>query len=381
MKHIILAIILVLGLVPYAYAAQLDASILFGDEITEPSFEFLRIVYIEYPDGGEISETLRGEKQTLAFEADSSTPEMKKLVEQINSNLKSIPSNAVATDAKIKYQASLQGNQNSAVIEYKIQLVPTITNHVFKQESEKSTVDASWRGISIPEPIIIQTEHGTFDINNPKSALDVMIPNVSEKLKDISILELPLVDASGIKDLPLYRWHSLFDNTAILPGSVEYKYTGKNVITHYSMGECTIMIGTCEDRKWVEDIELDKKYTVRMIESRDDATIALEGYVKSTQIGDLEVFQTSLKTSQPKKSTGDEFLSTALYGMAGIAVIAAIAMFVISNQKLKRDKDEGQTGVDPAHLRSYDTSDSSGSYKTNRGESYLISDNKSKMPV
>ena len=381
MKRVLLVIILVLGTIPHAYAAQLDASILFGDEVTNPSFEFLRIVYIEYPNGGEISETLRGENQTLAFDADSSTPEMKKLVEQINSNLKTIPSNAIATDVKIKYQVSLKGNQNNAVIEYKIQLSPTITNHVFKQESEKSTVDASWRGIAISEPIIIQTEYGSFDINNPRSALDVMIPDVAEKLKDISILELPLVDASGIKKLPLNRWHSLFDNTAILPGAIEYKYTGKNVITHYSMGECTIIIGTCEDRKWIADVELDKKYTIKIIESRDDATIALEGYVQSAQIGDLEVFQTSLRTSQPEISDGDEFLSTALYGMTGMAVVAAVAMFVISNQKLKRDKNEGQTGVDPAHLRSYDTSESSGSYKTNRGESYLISDNKSKMPV
>ena len=73
-------------------------------------------------------------------------------------------------------------------------------------------------------------------------------------------MQIPLIDASGILDLPLYKWHSLFDNTAIIPGAAEYKYTGKNVITHYSMGECNIGIGPCNDREWREDdLTLDEK--------------------------------------------------------------------------------------------------------------------------
>lgn len=76
-----------------------------------------------------------------------------------------------------------------------------------------------------------------------------------------------------------------------------------------------------------------------------------------------------------------QFLVVALYGMAVLGVIGAGVMFVISNQKLKRDKTQGQTGIDPAHLRSYETSGSSGSYKTNRGESYLVADGKSRAPL
>ena len=69
-----------------------------------------------------------------------------------------------------------------------------------------------------------------------------------------------------------------------------------------------------------------------------------------------------------------------MYGMAGMAVIGGIVMFVVSNRKLKQDKDQGQTGIDPAHLRSYETSDSAGGYKTNRGESYIVP-SESKMPI
>ncbi len=382
MKYLFIITLLVTGLIPYASAAQLDASILSEEDSTEPSFQFLRVIYIEYEDNGNFSELLRGEKQTISFEAGSNTPGTDEIIANLNQNLRAISSNAIVTDVKIKYQAILQGNENSAVIEYKVQLIPTITNHVIAKSFEKSTIDANWRGISIDGPLILQTQYGLFDVNNPKSALDVMVPEISEQLKDVAILELPLIDASQILSLPLHEWHSLFDNTAIIPGAVQYNYTGENVITHYSMGECNIEIGLCDDREWIENnIDLDAKYSIRAIESRDDASIALEGYAESTIINEIEVFQIDLRSSI--ESDAIEFGVIIMYGMAGFAVIGGAIMFVISNRKIKKDKNEGQTGVDPAHLRAYETSDSAGGYKTNRGESYLISNEieESKMPL
>jgi len=380
MKYLILSVILLSGIMPYASAAQLDAVILSGEDTAEPSFQFLRVIYIEYPNGGEISESLRGKNQTVSFTANNDTPGVDELVIQLNQNLMSISSNTVITDVQINYQAILQGNENYAVIEYKVELIPTITNHVLANAFEKSTVDASWRGISLDEPVVLQTIHGLFDVNNPKSALDAMIPNVSKKLEDIAILELPLIDASGIMKLPLYKWHSLFDNTAIIPGAVEYKYVGENVITYYSMGECSIGVGPCDDKEWNEEIDLDEKYTIRIIESSDDATISIEGYVDTTSINGIEVFLINLDSVVTQKPDTEGFPATVMFGMAGMAAIGGIVMFVYSNRKLKKDRNQGQTGVDPAHLRSYETSTSAGSYKTNRGESYLIS-NKSRMPL
>jgi hypothetical protein len=147
------------------------------------------------------------------------------------------------------------------------------------------------------------------------------------------------------------------------------------------MGECNIGTGLCNDREWNEEISLDKKYTVRVIESRDDATILLEGYVDSTQIDGIEVFQTNLKSVITQKPDTDEFPATVMFGMAGMAAIGGIVMFAYSSRKLKKDKNQGQTGIDPAHLRAYETSISAGGYKTNRGESYLITNEKSSMPV
>lgn len=381
MKYVILTLLILSGFMPYAQAAQLDAKIPTGQNTINPSFQFLRVIYIEYPNGGEIAKLLQGKTQTVSFSADSKTLGMDNLINQINQNLRSIPSDAFVTDAKINYQAILSGNKNSAVIEYKIELVPTITNHVIQSQSEKSTIDANWRGIKLDQPILIDTEYGSFDINNPKSALDVLLPDVMAKIKDknIKILELPILDASGISNLPLYKWQSLFDNTAIIPGAVEYKFSGKYVITHYTMGECSVEVGACNDRKWNQDFEMDKKYSIKIVESQDDASIAIEGYADSSTFGGIEVFETSLKnTVNDTPETG--FPGGVMYGMAGMAVIGGIVMFVVSNRKLKQDKNQGQTGIDPAHLRTYETSDSAGGYKTNRGESYLAS-SESKMPI
>ena len=381
MKYIFLVAIILSCFVPNALAVQLDAVILSGDDSTEPSFQFLRVIYLEYPDGGYISELLRDEKQTISFVADHDILGIDNLILQLNQNLEIIDSNTTISDVTINYQAILQGNENYAVIEYKIEMIPTITNHVITKTFDTSTVDASWRGLSLDKPVIIDTIHGAFDINNPKSALDVMIPNISNDLKDISILELPLIDASRVLDFPLHRWHSLFDNTAIIASADDVGYVGKHVITYYSMGECNIEIGFCNDREWIEEIELDKKYSIRIVESRDDATILLEGYVDTTQMNGNEVFQTSLNSRVTQKPDTGEFPVTIMYGMAGMAVIGGVVMFVFSNRKLKNDKNQGQTGIDPANLIAYETRNSSGGYKTNRGESYLVSQEKSKTPL
>lgn len=381
MKYVILLLLILSGFMPYAQAAQLDAKIPTGGNTIDPSFQFLRVIYIEYPNGGEIVKLLQGKSQTISFSADSKTHDMSNLINQINQNLKSIPSDAFVTDVKINYQAILSGNENSAVIEYKIELIPTITNYVIQRQFEKSTLDANWRGIKLDQPIQIDTEYGSFDINNPKSALDVLLPDVMVKIKDkdLKILEMPILDASGILNLPLYKWQSLFDNTAIIPGAVEYKFSGKYVITHYTMGECSVEVGACNDRKWSQDFEIDKEYSIKIVESQDDASIAIEGYVDSSTFGGIEVFETSLKsTVDDVPETG--FPGGVMYGMAGMAVIGGIIMFVFSNRKLKQDKGQGQTGIDPSQLKSYETSDSAGGYKTNRGESCVISP-KTRMPV
>lgn len=383
MNRLLIVALIFSGSIPTIWAAQLDAKILVEDDTISPSFSFLRIIYIEYPEGGEIAQLLREENQNLTFTADSGTPGMRELIDKMNENLKSISSTAQVTDAKVNYQVNLRGNQNSAVLEVKLILIPTLSNIVIKQQGDSRIIDANWRGITLNSPLFLETQYGRFDLNNPKNSLDIMIPTVMEKFNEsnVKILELPLVDSSKILEFPLHKWHSLFDNTAIIASSQIFNYTGKHVLTYYSMGECNLESGFCQDRKWIQELELDKKYKIVMIESRDDASITIEGYADFSLIGSGETFEASLSTPISDKPATNEFPATIMYGMAGLAAIGGASMFVFSSRKLKKDRDQGQTGIDPAHLIAYETSNSAGGYKTNHGEVILRTSNVSKMPV
>lgn len=382
MKYLLIAILVCSGFIPQIWGAQLDAKIMNEDKTISPTFSFLRIIYIEYPEGGEIANLLRNKNQNISLVFDSDSSGMKNLINLINNNLESLPSTVYTTDARVKYHAILTGNTNSAVIEIRLELTPTITNPVITSSTNSRIIDANWRGISLESPVIFETKYGKFNINTPKNTLDIMIPDVMNKLEnsELEILEVPLIDSSEILNLPLRRWHSLFDNTAILPTAEIYNFTGKNVVTHFSMGECNLDSGFCQDRKWMQEVELDKKYKIVMIESRDDASIAVEGYADYSAFGPIETFETSLSSPINEKPATNEFPSTVMYGMASIAAIGGASMFVFSNRKAKKDLDQGQTGIDPAHLRTLETGQSAGSWKTNRGESHL-KENFSKTPV
>ena len=373
MKYYLVIALILSSTVTPVWGAQLDAKIRIQDETISPNFSFLRIISIEYPEGGIIADLLRNKNQVISFSYDNGSVEMKSLANMINENFESLPSTVIATDAKLKYRALLNGNQNSAVIEIKMEIIPTIINPVIKENGDSRIIDANWRGLSLDVPLILDTPHGKFDVNNSYGILEIMIPEVMENLKpsDVTILENPLIDSSEILKLPLHRWHSLFDNTAIIASSAQYNFTGKHVITHFSMGECNLDTGFCQDRKLAQEVDLDKKYRIVTVESRDDASIEIEGYVDDSSFGIIETFEASLSAPVNEKPATDDFPATVMYGMAGLALVGGIVMFVFSSRKAKKELDQGQTGIDPAFLRVYETSQSSGGYKTNRGEAYL----------
>lgn len=378
-------LVMILGVIlssNMAYGAQLEAEILNDASTLEPSFKFLRVIYVENLEGGDLDEMISD--STIKFEADSKDTDLSDLISQINKSLKESESIATVKDVKLTYQAIISKQKDSATIEYNIEITPTITDHIGIDVDRSSVfVDSKWRGFSIDEPIIIETLYGNYDVNSPASVLKVVSPNAYAYLKDVDVMLIPLIDASGILELPMSKWHYLFDPTAIQASKDEYGYKG-NLTSEYSMGECTIAIGTCDDREWSNTITLDKEYTVRAIESRDDAVISIEGY--TTIYRGTEFIGVSEQREDSIQPGG--FQTSVIYGMAIVGAIGAVVFFWFSNRKIKNEKDTGQTGIDPARLQARETSSSAGGYKTNRGESHLASElsnlpykNESKMPV
>ena len=141
------------------------------------------------------------------------------------------------------------------------------------------------------------------------------------------------------------------------------------VVTNYSMGICTVYLGLCQDKKMYQEFSVDgEEYSIRLMESQDDATLVIEGYVNESRIGKVDIF--TIQDSAPVIINADDTQLVTLYGMTGLGVAVAAAFFVISDRKVKRTSSE-QMGIDPIHLESVLISSSAGEYRTNRGTSQL----------
>jgi hypothetical protein len=348
-----------------AHGAQLDVSIAKDSEEIEPTFQFTRIITISHDGNSELQHLVQDEK--ISFEIDAkNTPA---LISQINSELKE-KSFAKVADVTGTYSAIVSSQEKSIGIEYRLVITPTIQNHFI---GDSQTLDSQWRGFILETPIVVDSIYGEYDINSPSSVLKVHSPESLDYLQGtdaITVLETPLVDASGISEFSLSMWESMFDPTAKMSETETFGFTG-SVITNYSMGICTVYLGLCEDDAVSESFAVgDEQYSVRSVESQDDATIVLEGYVSESKIGELEVF--SIQDSAPSIGNENDLQVTAMYAMAGVGVAVAVGFFVISDRKTKSSGSE-QTGIDPKHLESMPITSSAGRYQTYRATAQLKS--------
>ena len=362
-KKIILLVTILVGgitIIP-VNAAQLDVTIPSNSEKIIPTFQITRIVTIQYDSSSKLAELVGEDKHSI--ELDINSENSRSLVNALNLDLQKRSFSKV-TDISGKYSAIIIPQKESVTMEYKITLQPTIQGH-FSQDSA-NILDMSWRGFEVSKNILIKVEGREYDVNSPKSVLDMALPEVSEFISNSDaekILGLRLIDSSGISNLPLSNWESMFDPTAMMAETSSYGFSG-NVITNYSMGICTIYHGICQDKDFEEEFVIDgETYQIKSIESQDDATIVIEGYVEENTVGGKEVF--SISDEAPSRGNENDTQVPALYGISAVGVIVAIGFFVWSNKKSKTVRTE-QTGIDPKDLQAIPIDGSAGGYKTNR---------------
>ena len=144
------------------------------------------------------------------------------------------------------------------------------------------------------------------------------------------------------------------------------------VWSSYTMGESSIREGIQIEKVHEATFTSDKTYTIRAIESADSANVHIGGFASVDVLQDSEVFGVSKVPPEGFATTATgEFPVMIIYGMAGMAGVVGIGVFIISEKKRKKDEGQGQSGIDPGRLRAASTSTGAGGYKTNRGESYL----------
>ena len=345
--------LLLVGTISPIWAAQLDAKIGTRAESAQPTFKFLKTVFIEYPEGGQIADMLfdkstgKGKDVLINFEADKNTPGVSDLIDKINDNLShELGSTVYVTDLALTYRAHLVGRVNQAAIDYKITLEPTITNYVLRAATADSPaiVDSHWRGMSIKGPVTItDAEAGAIDVNTLNGFIKNEVPDLYDTLAGTeagTLLDTNLIDASGILAQPLSNWHHLFDPSGTISESVKIGYQGeKVVITSFTMGESSIREGIQTEQEHSAEFTADKKYVVRTVESANSATISMDGFVTETTIEGTEYFGSSPKVPEGyATTTTGGFPVGVMYGMAGMGAAVAVFVLVWSDRKMKKQR-------------------------------------------
>lgn len=339
--------LLVIGTVSPIWAVQLEAKIGTKAQTTEPAFKFFRTVFIEYPDGGQVSDLLMNKDVVLSFDADSNTPGVSDLIAQLNSNLAhDLQSTVQITDMKINYRAHLHGRGDIASIDFRVIVIPTMTNYVLRPATDTSAaiVDSHWRGIFVKGPVILKTqEYGDIDINEPVGYFKTQLPEIYSKMagsKAETVLSRDLIDAGPILAQPLSTWHHLFDPSGTISESTKFGYSGeKVVITSFTMGESSLREGIQKETEETADFTVDKKYVVRTVESSNSGNIQMDGFVTETSIDKIEYFGSSPKVPEGAGTTSTGgFPVGVIYGMAGAGAAVAVVVLFISDRKLKRQQ-------------------------------------------
>jgi hypothetical protein len=231
--------------------------------------------------------------------------------------------------------------------------------------------------MSVNEPI----EINGVDINLPINLLKSKEPDAYSIIAGTegeTLLSAPLMNADGIRDQPLSNWHALFDPTGINVDASTFglsKEISGFVVHSFTMGESSIREGRQVEKEVTVEFTKDKDYSIRSVESADSANVAVVGFAAIDRLDGVEVLGVTPQAPEGagQTSTGG-FPVMIIYGMAGMAGIGAIAILFMSSRKLKAEEGQGQRGIDPSQLQSYETSAAAGGYQTVRGEAQLKGD-------
>ena len=383
MSRAVLLTVLLAGLIVMstsgpAWAAQLDARVNPNDTSSPFSMNYQKTVFIEYPNGGQLFEEIRGKEWTVAGTANLSDPGVQDLMDKLNRGISDDGSQARISDLNVTYEFHLKARNINTSVDYRVLLEGTLTDYVITQDSQKSLVDLGWRGLSVDGEIMVNNpEHGQVEINIPINILRDQEPEVyaifaGTEVEDV--LHRNLINADFILEQPVTNWHFLFDPTGINVDAGTFGLDDEIagfVVSSWTMGESSIREGRQVERVFEAEIMADQPYVVRSVQSSDQGNLHVIGFGALDILDGVEIV--GVTPTPPEgyatTSTGD-FPIMIVYGMAGLAAVAGIAFFFVSSRSLK-NQETTQQGIDPNRLVGYQTSSSSGGYQTNRGEAQL----------
>ena len=370
------AILIMVGASTPAWAAQLNVLINPDTESSPFHIRYQKTIFIEYPEDGLLHDQLSGQDWQVVGSADASNPDVQNLMGELNRNIFASGSQASVSNLEVSYNIHLQPIADHTSIDYTVVLEGTISNYLITQDSQKALIDMGWRGFSAYGEVIIDG----VEINTPISILASHSPETYELLAGTAaddVLLRQLINADFILEQPMTNWHFLFDPTGINVDAGTFGLSDEiagHVVSAWTMGESSLREGIQTEREFEAVVTLDREYTIRSLQSADNAVVRVIGFGTLDVLDGVEIV--GVTPTPPEgyttTSTGD-FPIFIIYGMAGLAAVAGIGFFFVSSRSLKNQSTE-QQGIDPNRLVGYQTSSSSGGYQTNRGEAQLRDD-------
>jgi len=376
---ILLAGLIVVGTSTPAWAAQLDARVNPNSDESPFKMTYLKTVFIEYPNGGNLFDELRGHEWTVEGSADATNPGVQTLIAELNKTIADDGSQARISDLNVNYDFHLKARNINTSVDYRVIIEGSISDYVITKDTQRTLVDLGWRGLSTDSEIVING----IEINIPINILRDQEPEVYTYFAGTEIenvLNRPLIDADFILEQPLTNWHFLFDPTGINADASTFGLSDEIagfVVSNWTMGESSLREGRQVEKVFEAQIVSDQPYIVRSVQSSDQATLAAIGFGALDHLDGVEIAGMTPTPPEGYATTSSgEFPVMIVYGMAGMAALGGIGFFIFSSRSLKKSQagEQGQTGIDPTHLVGYQTSSSSGGYQTNRGEAQLKDD-------
>ena len=368
-----LASLIVVSTSAPAWAAQMDARINPNADSSPFEMKYQKTVFIEYPNGGDLFKDLQGKEWTVSGTADLSNPGVQDLMDRLNKKISAETIKAKITDLNVTYEFHLKARNTNTSIDYQVVLDGTLSDYVITKDALRTLIDLGWRGMSVNGEVVIDGIEVNIPINILRDQEPVAYTFFEGTVAE-DVLHRPLINADFILEQPLTNWHFLFDPTGINADASTFgldESISGFVISSWTMGESSIREGRQVERVYEAEVEADQTYTVRSVQSSDQANLSTIGFGALDVLDGVEI--AGVTPTPPEgyatTSTGG-FPIMIVYGMAGMAAVAGIAFFFVSSRSMKNEK-KGQQGISPDRLVGYQTSASSGGYQTNRGEAQL----------
>lgn len=325
---------LIFSVMNNAFAVQFTALLSPKTNSATPDFTAVRFITLTYPAGGPLAKQFNGKSEHVRFTVSGTTGGMDQLYAAFNQAFATQKNSHVQiSNATLTYTGDLLGEPTQALVSYKVDIQPTLSNYVLQNTTQGTVLDLNWRSITVTKPTIIDTpKYGKINVNSPIGLFEALDPTLARGLLNsqaASIMQAPLFDFQTL-GADMNNWHFLFDPTGSIAGSsgLFSQQPGSRAVSVYALGESSLREGAYTEQ--VQDASATingETVGVHASTPPPSAQIQIPGFSKIQQSGSGQVaIVTSQAPAGTTTATGG-FPIQVLLVFAGM--MGGVAIFVL----------------------------------------------------